>query len=117
MGLPLMGLPLVGLPLIGLTLMGLAGLGDLALTCGSEKSRNMSLGIALGQGRSLEAVLGPRRAVTEGVATAAAVDALAAAEGLDLPITRAVHRICNEEAEVAAEIQALLARPFRDEGI
>ena len=77
----------------------------------------MSLGIALGQGRSLQEVLGPRRAVTEGVATAAALDRLADELGLDLPITRAVHRICNEGAGVAAEIERLLARPFRDEGI
>ena len=57
------------------TLMGLSGLGDLILTCSSPQSRNMSLGRALGQGRSVDDVLGERRAVTEGVFTAEAVDA------------------------------------------
>ncbi len=99
------------------TLMGLAGLGDLALTCASEKSRNMSLGIALGQGRAIDEILGPRRAVTEGVATAAALAARADDLGLDMPITQAVHRICNEGADLADEIERLLARPFREEGI
>ena len=32
------------------TMTGLSGLGDLVLTCGSPQSRNMSLGIALGEG-------------------------------------------------------------------
>src|SRR3546814_6799150 len=36
------------------TLMGLSGLGDLTLTCNGPQSRNMSLGIALGEGRRLE---------------------------------------------------------------
>ena len=98
------------------TLMGLSGLGDLALTCGSEKSRNMSLGIALGEGRRIDEVLGARRAVTEGVATAAALAALAGEMGLELPITAAVDRICNHGAGVGAEIERLLARPFREEG-
>ena len=35
------------------TMTGLSGLGDLVLTCGSPQSRNMSLGIALGEGLSL----------------------------------------------------------------
>lgn len=99
------------------TLMGLAGLGDLALTCASVKSRNMSLGVALGQGRGIDEILGPRRAVTEGVATAAALAGLADEMDLDMPITQAVNRICNESAEVGSEIQRLLTRPFRDEGI
>ena len=34
------------------TLTGLSGLGDLILTCSSPQSRNFSLGLALGQGRS-----------------------------------------------------------------
>src|SRR5262249_35867108 len=48
------------------TLMGLSGLGDLVLTATSMQSRNYSLGVALGQGRSLDEILGSRRSVTEG---------------------------------------------------
>jgi glycerol-3-phosphate dehydrogenase (NAD(P)+) len=47
------------------TLAGLSGLGDLILTATSHQSRNMSLGIELGRGRSIDAVIGERRAVTE----------------------------------------------------
>ena len=51
------------------TLMGLSGLGDLTLTCNSLQSRNMSLGAALGKGETLDAVLGARTSVAEGVWT------------------------------------------------
>ena len=68
------------------TLMGLSGLGDLTLTCSSLQSRNMSLGAALGAGRSLSDILAERRSVAEGVYTAAAVVGLAKAKGVDMPI-------------------------------
>ena len=55
------------------TLAGLCGLGDLVLTCSSPQSRNMSFGLALGQGRTASAILADRKAVTEGVATAPAL--------------------------------------------
>lgn len=98
------------------TMMGLAGLGDLILTCGSPQSRNMSLGRALGEGRSLDEILGARRSVTEGVWTAAAVVKLAREKGIEMPISEAVHAIVGGQATVADAIAALLARPFKAEG-
>lgn len=97
------------------TLMGLSGLGDLLLTCGSPQSRNMSLGRALGQGQALETVLGGRRSVSEGVYTAAAVARVAAAKGIDMPISQAVHAIVAGSVTVDEAIEALLSRPFRTE--
>src|SRR6476646_1095230 len=70
------------------TVMGLSGLGDLLLTCTGPSSRNFSLGFALGRGESLDSILAGRSAVTEGVATAAAL--VSRAGDLDLPICRAV---------------------------
>jgi glycerol-3-phosphate dehydrogenase (NAD(P)+) len=98
------------------TLMGLSGLGDLLLTCGSAQSRNMSLGRALGQGRALEAVMGSRRSVAEGVYTAAAVAKVAAEKGIDMPISAAVHAIVAGKTTVGQAIDALLSRPFKAEG-
>jgi glycerol-3-phosphate dehydrogenase (NAD(P)+) len=97
------------------TLMGLSGLGDLLLTCGSPQSRNMSLGRALGEGQSLDAVLGSRRSVAEGVYTAAAVVRLAAAKGIEMPIAQAVHAIVEGRVTVDDAIDALLSRPFKIE--
>jgi glycerol-3-phosphate dehydrogenase (NAD(P)+) len=97
------------------TLTGLSGLGDLVLTCGSQQSRNMSLGIELGKGRSLAEVLGKRIAVTEGVYTASALVEMAAARGIDMPIAQAVHAVISGLATVDEAIEALLARPLRSE--
>jgi glycerol-3-phosphate dehydrogenase (NAD(P)+) len=97
-------------------LMGLSGLGDLLLTCGSPQSRNMSLGRALGQGQTLEAVLGSRRSVAEGVYTAAAVAQVAREKGVDMPIAAAVHAIVEGRLTVDDAIGALLSRPQRAEG-
>jgi glycerol-3-phosphate dehydrogenase (NAD(P)+) len=97
------------------TLTGLSGLGDLVLTCGSPQSRNMSLGVALGQGRALGEVLKARLSVTEGVYTAGAVVEKAAARGIDMPIAQAVHAVICGLATVDEAIEALLARPLRSE--
>lgn len=97
------------------TLMGLSGLGDLLLTCGSPQSRNMSLGRALGQGQALDAVLGSRRSVAEGVYTAAAVAKVARERRVEMPICEAVHAIVQGRSTVDQAIEALLARPFKAE--
>jgi glycerol-3-phosphate dehydrogenase (NAD(P)+) len=97
------------------TLTGLSGLGDLVLTCGSPQSRNMSLGIELGKGQSLNDVLAKRLSVTEGVYTASALVETAAARGIDMPIAQALHAVISGLATVDEAIEALLARPLRPE--
>ncbi|MFZ3035465.1 MAG: NAD(P)H-dependent glycerol-3-phosphate dehydrogenase, partial [Parvibaculum sp.] len=72
------------------TLAGLSGLGDLVLTCNSPQSRNMSLGLALGEGQTLDAIMSSRNAVTEGVHSATAVVELAAMHKIEMPIAEAV---------------------------
>jgi glycerol-3-phosphate dehydrogenase (NAD(P)+) len=95
------------------TVMGLSGLGDLLLTCTGPSSRNFSLGLALGRGESLAAILAARSAVTEGVATAPAL--LARAQGVDMPICQAVAALLEGRTTLREAIAALLARPRRDE--
>jgi glycerol-3-phosphate dehydrogenase (NAD(P)+) len=97
------------------TLMGLSGLGDLVLTCNSDLSRNCSLGIALGEGATLDEVLAARNSVAEGVATAPAVTLLASKLGVEMPISLAVDGIVNHHASIDATIETLLARPFTTE--
>ena len=94
------------------TLAGLCGLGDLVLTCSSPQSRNMSCGLALGRGVHLDDILGSRRSVTEGVASAPAVVALAKRHGVEMPICEAVNEVLAGRTTVEAAIEALLARPF-----
>jgi glycerol-3-phosphate dehydrogenase (NAD(P)+) len=97
------------------TRIGLSGLGDLVLTCGSPQAPNMSLGVALGQGRSAEDALSGRPTVTEGVATARAMVEIAGARGIELPIAEAVHAVITGRTTVDAAIGALLSRPLRSE--
>ncbi len=99
------------------TLTGLSGLGDLLLTCGNIKSRNMSFGFALGQGKNAKEVLDTRgRTATEGVLAAESVIKLAKKFDVEMPICAAVHRVLNEDISIDSVIESLLLRPFNTEG-
>jgi glycerol-3-phosphate dehydrogenase (NAD(P)+) len=97
------------------TVAGLCGLGDLVLTCSSPQSRNMSVGLALGRGMTLQEALAGKLSVAEGVASAPAVRDLAARLGVEMPICQAVAAILAGEAEVDAAIAGLLSRPLKSE--
>ncbi len=97
------------------TVAGLCGLGDLVLTCSSPQSRNMSLGLALGQGQSVREALAGKRSVAEGYESAPAVRQLAEKTGVDMPISLAVAALLNEETTVEAVIDDLLSRPLKAE--
>ena len=93
------------------TLMGLSGLGDLVLTCGSTQSRNYAFGYAIGRGETQ----GPSK-LAEGAFTAAVLVELAAARGVDMPISASVDAIIAGRIGVDAAVEALLARPSKAEG-
>jgi glycerol-3-phosphate dehydrogenase (NAD(P)+) len=96
------------------TLMGLSGIGDLMLTCTSETSRNMSLGLELGQLRQpVKVILENRqKRLAEGVTTADSVTELARKIGISMPICMAVRDILYNESQIDDVIQHLLERPF-----
>ena len=91
------------------TLAGLSGLGDLSLTCNSLQSRNFALGHALGAGKTAPG------GTVEGVATARAACELAARHGVELPIAAAVAAVLDGQLTLGAAIDALLARPLKEE--
>ncbi len=97
------------------TVAGLCGLGDLVLTCSSPQSRNMSVGLALGGGKTLQEALAGRLSVAEGVASAPAVTALADRLGVETPICAAVDAILSGRIAVDAAIEGLLSRPLKSE--
>jgi glycerol-3-phosphate dehydrogenase (NAD(P)+) len=97
------------------TLTGLSGLGDLILTCSSAQSRNFSLGVALGQGRT-PAQASAAAGLAEGAFTAAALVELALEAGIEMPIATAVAGILDGALSVDEAIENLLTRPFRAEG-
>lgn len=97
------------------TVAGLCGLGDLVLTCSSPQSRNMSVGLALGRGQTLEQALTGKLTVAEGVASAPAVRDLARKLGVEVPICEAVAAILAGQVGVDDAIRGLLSRPLREE--
>jgi glycerol-3-phosphate dehydrogenase (NAD(P)+) len=98
-----------------LTFAGLAGLGDLVLTATGALSRNRSLGVELGQGRSLEEIQATRRTVAEGVTTARTAVALAERHGVELPIAREVSAILFEGKGPRQAIADLMERTLKPE--
>ncbi|MAS06337.1 MAG: glycerol-3-phosphate dehydrogenase [Ahrensia sp.] len=92
------------------TLAGLSGLGDLILSCGSEKSRNFAYGAALARGEDLS-----NRPLAEGVFTASVAAKLAHEHGLDAPIISAVDAILDGRITVLEAMDGLMSRPLKTE--
>jgi len=92
------------------TLAGLSGLGDLSLTCNSEKSRNFVFGVSLGCQKPFN-----KNTTVEGVATAFAVSQKARSLGLEMPITSSVSALVEGSASIEEVINSLLSRPTKEE--
>jgi glycerol-3-phosphate dehydrogenase (NAD(P)+) len=97
------------------TLSGLAGLGDLALTCHGQLSRNRHVGFELGRGRALDEILAEMNMVAEGVGTTDALMALARERRIELPITEQVYSILRLGNSPRDAIRAIMERPLRRE--
>jgi glycerol-3-phosphate dehydrogenase (NAD(P)+) len=97
------------------TFAGLAGLGDLVLTCTGALSRNRALGVAIGQGQSLDEALAGKDSVAEGVLNAQSAKTLADRAGVEMPIIDATYRILFEGQAPREAITELMARELRAE--
>jgi glycerol-3-phosphate dehydrogenase (NAD(P)+) len=98
-----------------LTFSGLAGMGDLILTCTGELSRNRSVGVALGQGKTIEEILGGMFMVAEGVETTRAAHALAQQSGIEMPIVAEVHGVLFEGRTAREALENLMLREPKPE--
>ncbi len=97
------------------TFMGLAGLGDLILTCTGDLSRNRQVGLMLAAGKTLNDILIELGHVAEGVYTAKSALELGVRLQVDMPITRAVCGILNQEVSAREAVEVLLNREQRSE--
>ena len=97
------------------TFAGLAGIGDLVLTCTGTLSRNRSLGVEIGQGKTLEEARSGKETVAEGVVTTASAIELATREGVEMPIAEMVYRILFDHYPARLAAQELMARELRAE--
>ena len=78
-------------------------MGDLVLTCSSLKSRNMSLGFALGEGKSVLEIMQGKKTLAEGALTVKAAVKIAQNLGLELPLIKYINDILYKEAEIKLE--------------
>lgn len=93
------------------TFLGLSGVGDVTLTCSSEQSRNMRLGIALGKkGANVAKILQESPFIAEGVPTVEAVLKLAQTFSIPMPLCQAVYAILYDQVSINEVIENILSR-------
>jgi glycerol-3-phosphate dehydrogenase (NAD(P)+) len=97
------------------TFSGLAGMGDLVLTCTGDLSRNRSVGIELGRGRSLEEILQGMKMVAEGVKTTLSAYQLASKLAVDVPITEQMFAILYQGKSARQAVTDLMLRELKSE--
>lgn len=97
------------------TFYGLSGVGDLVLTCTGALSRNHSVGVRLGKGERLEAILASMHAVAEGVRTAKAALGLAQRHQVEMPIVQEVHNVLFSGKSCRQAVGDLMERDAKEE--
>lgn len=97
------------------TLSGLSGLGDLILTATCDASRNRTVGIRIGRGESLDAIVKSLGSVAEGVTTTELVVQLARGNGVEMPIAEQVQAVLSGDATPQEMVKALIQRPLKSE--
>ena len=91
-----------------LTFLGLSGVGDLYVTCSSPLSRNFRVGLALGEGKSLEQAIADVGQVAEGVNTTKLVKERADKLGIYMPLASALYAIMFEQRPIVESLQAMM---------
>ena len=98
-----------------LTFSGLAGMGDLVLTCTGDLSRNRYVGLKLGQGMKLSAILEEMEMVAEGVKTTKSAWNLARKVGVEMPILEQIYQVIYNDKGCSAAVSDLLSRDLKQE--
>jgi glycerol-3-phosphate dehydrogenase (NAD(P)+) len=97
------------------TFSGLTGMGDIMATCASMQSRNTQVGVRLGKGESIAAIVGSMNMVAEGVKSSSAVVKLAQQHGVEMPIAEQVALVCEGTTSAEDALRALMSRSSRSE--
>ncbi|MGP0148563.1 NAD(P)H-dependent glycerol-3-phosphate dehydrogenase [Pseudomonas oryzihabitans] len=91
-----------------ITYLGLAGVGDLIVTCSSEKSRNYRVGHALGRGLTLDEAVAQIGETAEGVNTLRVLKEKADELGVYMPLVNGLYAILFEGRSLGQVIEALM---------
>ena len=98
-----------------LTFNGLSGVGDLFLTCSSEKSRNFTVGFRLGKGESIDHIMQTMTSVAEGYTTAKSAYDLCRKLDVESPIIDTVYKVLYEGKPITQAVTDLLTREAKAE--
>lgn len=98
-----------------LTFLGLGGLGDLVLTCTGSLSRNRTVGLKLGKGKTLDQALAEMTMVAEGVKTTKSCYNLARGLGVEMPILEQTYLVLYEDKPAKEAVRDLLQRSLKEE--
>jgi glycerol-3-phosphate dehydrogenase (NAD(P)+) len=94
---------------------GLSGVGDLVLTCYSERSRNHIVGKRLGQGERLEEVTSSMKMIAEGISTTRSAHQCARRLKVETPIIDQVYAMLYENKNPVDALNELLSREQKAE--
>ncbi len=97
------------------TFSGLSGMGDLILTAYGGLSRNRWFGQELARGRQPREIISSQAAVVEGYYTVEAVYGLARKLGVEMPITEELYRVIYEGKDIAASLNDITRRAYKNE--
>ncbi len=98
-----------------MTFMGLSGIGDLVLTCTGDLSRNRTLGLQIGQGKSLKEITEGMNMVAEGVKTTVSAYELSRKMGVDMPIVDQVYETLYKNKDPLSAVRELMTRELKKE--
>ena len=94
-----------------LTFAGLAGVGDLIATCQSPLSRNRTIGVYLGEGKTIEQAQALTKTTSEGVKSCKSILDLANRHGVEMPITEQVVNVIHHGTSAEKVLKAFMSRP------
>ncbi|MFC2173058.1 NAD(P)H-dependent glycerol-3-phosphate dehydrogenase [Acidobacteriota bacterium] len=97
------------------TISGLSGMGDLVLTCTGMLSRNRSVGIEIGKGRTVKEITNGMRMVAEGISTTQGVMELSKKNGVEMPIAAKVNEILYNGKDPTIAVKELMGRALKAE--
>jgi glycerol-3-phosphate dehydrogenase (NAD(P)+) len=97
------------------TFYGLSGLGDLVLTCTAALSRNYTVGLEIGRGKTLSVALSSMKMVAEGVKTTASVKKLSESRNVEMPISGGVYGVLYENKNPRQAVMELMTRELKGE--
>jgi len=90
------------------TFSGLSGLGDLVLTCTGELSRNRKVGLQIGQGQKIDAILNNMQTVAEGILTVKSAYALKSKLNIQASIIEETYKVLYQSKSPLHAVKDLM---------